>query len=156
MTERTLIKPKEITVKDIDGGEHTYLISRFPALKGREIIAKYPMSNLPKLGQYVQSEAATLELMKFVDVVVEDGTTRPLTTAAMIDNHVPDGETLIKIEFEMLRYNTSFFGIGGSSGFLEGLIQRYLPLITKTLMETLPPSSPQTKQPSKNSGQSTT
>lgn len=151
-----MIKPKKITLKDIDGQEHSYNISRFPATKGREILAKYPMSNLPKLGQYVQSKEAMLELMQYVEVVLEDGGTLPLKTEALIDNHVPDGETLIKLEFEMLKYNTSFFGIVGSSSLVDGLVKKYLPLLIQTLRETLAPSSQPDSPPSTNSKQSTT
>lgn len=156
MTQAELIKPKSITVKDIDGDEHEYFISRFPATKGREILARYPISNIPKLGQYVQSKETMLELMQYVDVVLSNGERLRATTQAVIDNHVPDGETLIKIEFEMLRYNTSFFGVVGSSGLVDGLVKKYLPLIMQTLTETLAQSSPPDKQASSNSEQSTT
>lgn len=47
-----LIKPKEITVIDSDREEHTFIISRLPATIGREILAKYPLSNAPKIGDY--------------------------------------------------------------------------------------------------------
>lgn len=44
-----LIKPLEIEVKDIDGELHKFIISRLPAVVGREILAKYIGGTMPKL-----------------------------------------------------------------------------------------------------------
>lgn len=134
-----LIKPKEVQVKDVDGNEKTFIISRLPAVAGREILAKYPISNIPKLGEYQASVEAMRLLMAHVAVPLDTGELR-LTTQALIDNHVPDGEALLRLEYAMLQYNTSFFGSGGPSGFFEGLIRKYLPLIMSTLTDSLPPS----------------
>ncbi|HAT1515895.1 TPA: hypothetical protein I8W54_004300, partial [Morganella morganii] len=112
-----LIKPKEVQIKDVDGIEKTFVISRLPAVTGREILAKYPLSNAPKIGDYEVSKEAMLKMMAYV-CAVSDGEEIPLKTQTLIDNHVPDGESLIRLELEMLKYNTSFFGTGGNSGFL--------------------------------------
>lgn len=101
-----LIKPKEVAVKDADGVEKTFIISRLPAITGREILAKYPLSNAPKIGDYEVSKDAMLKMMAYVCVPVS-GEEIPLKTQALIDNHVPDGESLIRLELEMLKYNTS-------------------------------------------------
>lgn len=135
-----LIKPEEIVIKDLDGNEHTYIISRVPATVGREILAKYPISNMPKLGDYEVSEQIMLKLFGYVAIPRDVGEPLRLSTRALIDNHVPDAETLIKLEFAMMEKNTSFFGKGRGSSFLGSLISKYLPLITKTLMDSLPQS----------------
>lgn len=135
-----LIKPKEITIKDLDGQDCTFIISRLPATVGREILAKYPVANAPKLGDYGVSTEAMKLMMNYVAVPREMGDPLRLKTQALIDNHVPDGQTLIRLEFEMLRYNTDFFGIAGSQDFLGSLIKKYLPLAMRTLMDSLPPS----------------
>lgn len=145
-----LIKPKEVVIRDVDGAEHTFIISRLPATVGREILAKYPVSNLPKLGEYQASAEAMRLMLSHVAVPLESGEVR-LKTQALIDNHVPDGEALLRLEMAMLQYNTSFFGNGGSSDFLGGLIRKYLPLITKTLMDSLPPSLARDLQAGPNS-----
>ncbi|MDK7224395.1 hypothetical protein QP468_14320, partial [Proteus mirabilis] len=70
------------------------------------------------------------------------------------DNHVPDGEALIRLELEMLKYNTSFFGKDGSQGFLQFLLNKItgsLPSIIKTLMASLPSSSQPVSPRSPNS-----
>ncbi|EPU4437383.1 hypothetical protein ACVW8M_003231 [Morganella morganii] len=137
-----LIKPKEVAVKDADGVEKTFIISRLPAITGREILAKYPLSNAPKIGDYEVSKDAMLKMMAYVCVQVS-GEEIPLKTQTLIDNHVPDGESLIRLELEMLKYNTSFFGKDGNRNFL--------PSVIKTLIASLQSSSAKNSPPSANS-----
>jgi hypothetical protein len=148
-----IIKPKEIMVKNRDGEEKLFIISRLPAVAGREVLAKYPVANIPKLGEYKASEEAMRLLMSCVAVPREGMDPLRLTTTALIDNHVEDGEQLLRLEFEMLRYNTSFFGNAGNSGFVEHLIKTYLPLIMSTLMDSLPQSVRRDLQAGLNSKQ---
>lgn len=150
-----LIKPKEITVIDSDRQQHTFIISRLPATIGREILAKYPLSNAPKIGDYEVSKEAMLKMMAYV-AVEKEGQEIYLKTSTLIDNHVPDGEALIRLELEMLKYNTSFFGNGGSPNFLQYLLGKLsgsLPSIIKTLMASLPSSSQPASPLSQNSKQ---
>ncbi|OOQ51651.1 hypothetical protein A0O00_07715 [Proteus mirabilis] len=150
-----LIKPKEITVIDSDRQQHTFIISRLPATIGREILAKYPLSNAPKIGDYEVSKEAMLKMMAYV-AVEKEGQEIYLKTSTLIDNHVPDGEALIRLELEMLKYNTSFFGNGGSQSFLQYLLGKLsgsLPSIIKTLMASLPSSSQPASPLSQNSKQ---
>lgn len=146
-----LIKPQDVTVTDLDGEERTFIISRLPATVGREILAKYPVANAPKLGDYGVSSEAMRLMMKYVAIPREMGEPLCLTTQALIDNHVPDGQTLIKLEFEMLRYNCDFFGLGSNQDLAGSLIRKYLPLITSTLISSLPPSLQQALQAGPNS-----
>ena len=150
-----LIKPKEITVIDSDRQQHTFIISRLHATIGREILAKYPLSNAPKIGDYEVSKEAMLKMMAYV-AVEKEGQEIYLKTSTLIDNHVPDGEALIRLELEMLKYNTSFFGNGGSQNFLQYLLGKLsgsLPSIIKTLMASLPSSSQPASPLSQNSKQ---
>lgn len=150
-----LIKPKEITVIDSDREEHTFIISRLPATIGREILAKYPLSNAPKISDYEVSKEAMLKMMAYV-AVEKEGQEIYLKTSTLIDNHVPDGEALIRLELEMLKYNTSFFGKDGSPNFLQYLLGKFsgsLPSIIKTLMASLQSSSPRVSPLSQNSKQ---
>lgn len=148
-----LIKPKEVAIKDVDGNEKLFVISRLPATVGREILAKYPLSNAPKIGDYEVSKEAMFKMMAYVCVVI-DREEIQLKTQTLIDNHIPDGESLIRLELEMLKYNTSFFGGDGSPGFLHFLLSKVsgsLPSIIKTLMGSLQSSSVNTLPPSRNS-----
>ncbi len=129
-----LLEPKEITLKTMAGEDLTYILSKFPAIAGREIVSQYPISAVPKLGDYKTNEALMLKIMSFVAVSADNGELR-LSTAALVDNHVPDYETLIKIEFHMMDYNTSFFSSGKVSTFLSNVEDKAAAWITKTLMD---------------------
>lgn len=130
--------------KEIDG--KVYILSKFPAIAGREIIAKYPVANMPKLGEYGVSEETMLKLMAFVAVRTDGGELK-LSTRALVDSHVPGWETLAKIEWSMMEYNCSFFQNGKVSTFLEGLSQKFPALITQILTNSLGQLSAKDKQP---------
>ena len=145
-----MIEPKEVYLKTQRGDERTYIISKFPAIAGREIVSKYPLSNVPKIGEYQQSEEVMLKLMAFVGVPRDGGEPLMLTTRALVDNHVPDWETLTRLEWSQLEYNTSFFGEGLNSDFFANFSHKAAQWISKTLMPLLATSSAAGKPPSKN------
>jgi hypothetical protein len=140
-----LIKPKDVEIKDSDGDVKTFIVSKIPAIPMREVMAKYPVSNIPKLGEYNVSEEVMQLLMRYVAVRLEDGREITLVNKALINNHVVDGEQLLRIEYAMLQYNTSFFGQGDLSTFLSGLIAKHLPLLIQTVTDSLHASSPGTR-----------
>ncbi|VFR32572.1 FIG00949355: hypothetical protein [plant metagenome] len=151
MTE--LIKPRVVMVANRDGVEKAFTISRLPATVAREVIAKYPLSNIPKLGDYATSEEVMKKLMGYVAVEI-NGDLQRLTTQALIDNHVDDGIQLLKLEVEMIDENTGFFGLGGQRGFLDCLLEKLLhsamPMLTPLLDQLSAQASPDTsnsKQP---------
>lgn len=150
------IQPKEVTVKTLSGEEKTFVISKLPATVGREIITQYPLTALPKVGEYKLNESLMLKLMSYVGVCVE-GREEPLrlSTRALVDNHVPDWEALARLELHMMDYNTSFFASGKASTFFAGLGAKATRKITETLTGLLANSSPPAKQPSTSSEQST-
>lgn len=137
----SLIKPLDITITDIDGIERNYRISRFPAVVGLEIIAKVP-SNIATLSKQLPNlKELVLQMCKYiaVDVPSDDGGTHEITlsTQALIDNHVPDGQTLLRLLFELMRHNTSFFGRADQSildflmGKLAVLCPKVIPMLTQ-------------------------
>lgn len=146
-----MIQPKEI---EIDG--KIFIISKFPAVAGREIMAKYPTSGLPKIGDYKVNEEVMLKLMSYV--AVPNGTSQPLKLGSqiLINNHIVASEgaeaweTLGKIEIEMMRYNCSFFRDGRISTFFEDLAQKLPQWVSKTLTDLSARSSQKEKQPSTN------
>jgi hypothetical protein len=147
-----MIKSKEVSLKNQDGVEKTFVLSRLPAVPMREVMAKYPVSNIPKLGEYQASKEVMLLLLSHVAVMVPGrDDPLPLSTEGLINNHVDDGEQLLRLEFAMLEYNTSFFGQGGGSNFLGALIKKHLPLIIQTLTDSLPPSLARDLQATLNS-----
>ena len=141
-----LLEPKEMIIEDEKGRERTYILSKFPAVQGREIIAKYPVSNMPKIGDYAVSEETMLKLMKFVAVKTGE-ITQPLISATLVNQHVPDWEVLAKIEMAMMEYNCSFFRDGRILNALQEYAKNITPKILKMLMDLLAQSSQTGKQP---------
>ncbi len=141
-----LLKPKEITATTLDGETRTYIISRVPAVQAREIMATYPMSALPKIGDYKVNEQTMLAMMKFVAAQSGDTQVR-LETRVLVDNHVPDWEVLFQIEKAMLSYNTSFFTKEKTSDFFGTLKATARQWLIETLTDLSAASSRQTKRP---------
>ena len=149
-----MIKPEEFKVAGPDG-ELTFVLSNFNAIDGRRIAATYPMSGLPKIGDYDLNEKTYFLIMSHV-AVRKEGRDIRLTTPTLIANHIPDFEVGAKVEIEMMRKNFSFFRDGRLQGFFEALTQMVLAKISETLTRSSEQSSPAEKQPSTNSEQSTT
>lgn len=144
-----LIKPRTVSIANKDGEEKEFTISRLPATVAREVVAKYPTSALPKIGEYKTSEETMLLMMRYVAVDV-DGREQRLSTKALVDNHVDDVVQLLRLEFEMLESNTGFFGRAGKRGFLDSLLQKLLSSIMPTLTPLLAQLSAQDSQRSQN------
>lgn len=140
-----MIQPKEISING-----KKFIISKLPATVGREVLFLYPTSNIPKVGDYKASQDIMLKLMSYVAVETADGTQVELKTQALVDNHIPNAETLILLEKEMFAYNFDFFTNGNASNFLKALekraTQKGIGMLT-TLLERLSQAG---KQPSKN------
>lgn len=130
------IQPKEMTIKTQAGTDKTFILSKFPATVGREIFCKYPLSGLPKVGDYAVNEETMVKCLSYAYAITEGGQQIRLASKAFIDNHVPDWETLVKLEYAMLEYNGSFFGNGKVSGFLE-LMTAKLPELTSKILTGL-------------------
>lgn len=145
----TPLSPQAFTVKTQAGDERTYVLHKFDAISGREIVAKYPMSSVPKLGDYAVNEETMFKLMAFVAVDL-DSKMQFLTTKALITNHIPDWETLARIEWAMLEYNTSFFGDGKTLATFAGIGETLKAWITSILTASLAASSERTRPPSTN------
>lgn len=146
-----MLEPVEMQFETMSGESRTYILSKFPAIAGREIITKYPTTMIPKASDYSDNEAVMLKLMSFVAAVLPNGDVQQLTTRALIDNHVPDYETLMKIEKAMLELNSSFFRKGLAWISSEGLKAKAQQWITSTLTGLLGQLLAQSKQVTKTS-----
>lgn len=142
-----LIEPKEVPIPDQKGVEKTFILSKFPAVQGREIIAKYPLSAMPKLGDYAVNEETMLKLMAFVAIPRDSGEPLCLTTRALVDNHCRDWEQLARVEFAMMEYNVSFFGNGKGSTFLEAIAKKAQAYLSQTLTDLSGQLSQKGKRP---------
>lgn len=99
----------------------TYHIRKFGAIAGRAIVAQYPLTMILQNKEYDRNEAVMMRLMSYVDIVLPDGSTQPLTTRALIDNHISDWSDLVSIEIESLRYNAPQFFDGATQGLVGKL-----------------------------------
>lgn len=145
-----LIKPKTVTIKDLDGDELTFRIGRFPSTEGREIITQYPISGMPKLGDYRINAELSRKMMTYIEAVPSQGEPIRLTTQALVDNHTHDGETLLRLEWEAMGHNTSFFGRGKTLSFLSGFRESLTPFLMKMLTGLSEALSQAAKQRSTN------
>jgi hypothetical protein len=128
------IEPKEIEITDQGGKVRKFIVSKFPAFQGREICTQYPLSALPKLGDYKANEEILLKMMSYVAVPMPNGAAPlPLSTSELINNHSGDWETLAKLELALMQYNVSFFFEGRSSIFLKGLAEKLHPFLISIL-----------------------
>lgn len=141
-----MIEPKEV---EING--KTFILSKFPAIAGREIVARYTSSALPKLGDYKINEEIMHKIMSYVGVKLNDkAPPLMLTTAALIDNHTKSWETLGKLEVAMMEYNCSFFLSGRVSTFLQDIAQKIPESISKILIHLSQQLSQKEKPPLTN------
>lgn len=145
-----LLRTKEITLTDQDGVDRTYVLSKFPAVAGREIVTQYPVTAMPKIGDYKTNESLMLKVMAFVGIPREGGEPQALTTKALVENHVPDWELLARLEWAMMEYNVSFFSKGLSSISWADIAAKVQPLISQMLTASSAQSSEADKQPSAN------
>lgn len=127
-----MIKPKEISIVDMDGVERFFIITRFPATDGMEILYKLPTAALPKIGDFEALKGARDDVFKFIAVKKDDKHIF-LTTKALIDNHTGDAETAIKLMKEIIEYNYSFFQNGIISSFFKRLTER-IPLVAQEIL----------------------
>lgn len=123
-----LLQPKQVTISNKE-----FILSKFPAVEGREIVAKYPLSGIPKIGDYSLNEETMFKLMNFVAIKSGDSVIR-LSTKELVNNHAGDWETLGLIEIAMMEYNCSFFQNGRVSTFLKDSAQKAPQWISKILM----------------------
>lgn len=152
-----LIKPKPFSTTDMDGVAVNVLLSRFPAVDGQKILCKYPTGMIPKISDYDKDfEPAMLMLMSYV--AIDNGTETPqrLLTQALIDNHIPDAETSMKIQMAMMEYNCSFFRKGRISDFFDEFVQMIFTKISEMSTRSSEQLSAKEKPLSTSSGQSTT
>ncbi len=112
-----MIKPKKITISDIDGIEHNFIIYRFEAMIAFKIVSK----SLPIISNMIRGENLKLEDKEIEDIVVEilsysekvtEKDTIKLNGLHLINNHVPDLDTLLTLIKELNDYNTNFLEIG--------------------------------------------
>ncbi len=136
----SLLEPKEISLKDINGQERRYLIGKVPYMAGgRELAVDYLTS--AKRGDYKRNQELAALMFRHVAAFADDGTEIQLKTNALTDNHVPDIPTGLKIEMAVAEHNLGFSIAGKIREFQqawERITERFSSIIT-TLSRVVSP-----------------
>lgn len=135
-----LLEPKEIQLNN-----KTYVLSKFPAVEGREIAMQLPISALPKLGDYKTNESIMFKMLAYVGVRAANNQLIMLSTKDLINNHVKSFEDLMQLEWLMVEYNCSFFQNGKVSSFLAWIAETFQELTIKMLTPSSDLLSPKEK-----------
>lgn len=110
-----LLEPKAV---EING--YKFIISKMPCTVAQEVIFKLPTGLIPLLSNFTQTEDMAFKMLSYCERVYTDGQPNvKLISKEIIDNHVPDFQTLIKLEQECLQYNYDFFNDGRVLDFLN-------------------------------------
>lgn len=110
-----LLKPKQI---EINGNK--FIISKMPCTVAQEVIMKLPTGFIPMLSNFEVSQDMAFKMLSYCERVYDGGQANvPLISKEIIDNHVPDFNTLIQLEAECINYNYDFFANGKAWIFLN-------------------------------------
>lgn len=146
-----LLNPSQIELTDRKGVKRAYILSEIPCTYSREIVALYPTSALPKVGDYGVNEQMMFKLMSYVAVPMPNGVPPlRLVTRDLLHNHVPDLRTLANLEKAMAQYNWDFFLPDDLSSFWGRIKVILSTFIRETLTDSLRQSSQTAKPPSQS------
>lgn len=127
-----LLEPKNY---EIDG--KTYVLSKFPAMDGVDIVCQYGLGVIPKLGDYAKVKEMRNLILSYVGVQEPNtGNIIRLTTRALINNHCASLGIVFKLEWAMWEYNCSDFLNGRVLSLLKDFAQNIKQLSTETLMDS--------------------
>ena len=148
-----LLRPKEITLTDIDGNDHKYLIGKIPLLAGgREVAAQYVLPTRVEPEKYEANQKLAEIMYKHTAAILEDGSQIILETKELVSNHIPDPVIATELEREVYEYNTGFSVTGQSTKASSKPCWSYChSLNAETLMRLRDSSSPTTPPASTNS-----
>ena len=147
------LDPKIVTIKDGAGKEYEYVIFKFPAVHGQEIIESLAPSAIvnlfPKLANRANNRQIRQELIAYA-AVRREGVDIHLINETLVNQHVKDWEALTKLQYAIIQYNSSFLQDGRILSFFKDCALIHIPKIFKTLMDLLEQSSQAEKPRSTN------
>lgn len=112
---QTLLEPKEIEINGIK-----FIISKMPCTVAQEVIFNMPAGLIPVISEFKRTEEQAFKMLKYCERIYLDGRPNvPLISKEIINNHIPNFDTLIKLEYECLKYNFDFFGNGSALTFFN-------------------------------------
>lgn len=114
-SSNSLLEPKQI---EINGCK--FIISKMPCTTAQEVLINLPQGFIPILSDFSRYKQYIYKMLSYCERVYTDGRGNiALVSEALIDNHVPNFDTLYKLEFECLNYNYDFFKDGRAWTFLN-------------------------------------
>jgi len=140
------LEPKTITIDERD-----FIISKFDALLGLEIISQIPTTAWFKQADWKFTEPLILKILSCVGVTIANDQKQALTNRHLINSHCGNWETLIKLLWAMMENNVSFFQNGRLSTSLEATAQNIVQWISKISTALSGQSLLKAKQNSTNS-----
>ena len=114
-----LLKPKEVEIKG-----SKFIISQMPCTVAQEVAFKLPPGLIPIVGNFTQAEDMYIKMLSYCERVYDDGSHVKLISKDIIDNNLPDFETLLLLEKEVIEYNFGFFDTDKLLTLLNGLLSR--------------------------------
>lgn len=143
----SLIEPKEIEINGVK-----FIISKMPCTVAQEVIFNIPSGLIPIISNFSKSEEQAFTMLSYCERVYNDDRgSVPLISKEIINNHVPNFDTLIKLEYECLQYNFDFFSDGRALNFLNSSLSLAESKLSKILTDLLLQLSPQGTPHSTNS-----
>ena len=134
-----LKNPKKIKILGSDGIEREYIVGAATYFDSRKISVNYTVSGLPKLGDYKTNEEMSKLMFRYVRAVVDDKEV-PLISDDLINYHVPDLITGMKIEFEVYERCLGFSPLGKLQQY-QGEWMKALQELTTKIQTLLPAQS---------------
>ena len=129
-----MIEPKTVEIEDQQGKTHTFKIGEMPYLDGgREVCSQYITTAAPLVGKYKENQELAVKMFRHISKVTEDGGEIKLTTEALINNHIPDFMTGVRLEVAALEHNVGFSAIGLIQEYRQKWVQDLPDVITKIL-----------------------
>lgn len=108
--------------KEIEINGCKFLISKMPCLMSQEVLIRIGQGLLPMINQYQITEDMAVKMLSRCQRIYGDKPNVPLISKEIIENHIPDFQTLMLLEKELLELNYGFFDFGSLLNFLsEGL-----------------------------------
>lgn len=150
-----MLDPKPTALTDMDGRERHYVVHRIPYMEGREIFSQFFTTDAPQTGDYKENERLSEKMFQYVAVVLDDGKELLLKTRDLINNHVPDYMTGMKLEKAMVEHNVGFDIAGEIHDTQQALSSSLNLFLSRMLTQWQAASSEPGSAPSANSGPST-
>lgn len=110
-----------------------YRVKSMDVFDARRVAYEFPITMMPRIGDYAENEKLFRLLMKYVEVEISPNNWQALTTDELIRQHVSPKD-FARLEREVVDFTTGFFSDGNASNIVLTIGEFIIERITKTLM----------------------